>query len=150
MKILAGLKLYGKNPRQPPARAAVINATSISPARMAIKNNEKVAIFPEGTRNKTDAEMLEFKHGASIMAIRTKTPIVPVVLYERPRFFHKAHILIGEPFEFSEYYDKKLTDEDYAEADNKLRTLMLNMRKEHAEFLMQEKERKKNKKKGNA
>ena len=29
-----------------------------------LKNNEKVAIFPEGTRNKTDADMLPFHHGA--------------------------------------------------------------------------------------
>lgn len=114
-----------------------------------LKNGEKIAVYPEGTRNKTDAEMLEFKHGASVMAIRTKTPIIPIVLYEKPRFFRRAHILIGDPFEFTEYYDRKLTDADYSEADNKLREMMLQMRRDHAEYLRKEKE-KKNKKKGKA
>ena len=110
-----------------------------------LKNGEKMAIFPEGTRNKTDAEMLEFKHGASVMAIRTKTPIIPIVIYKKPRLFRMTHILVGDPFEFSEYYDRKLTDEDYAEADNKLREMMLQMRRDHAEYLQNKKS---NKKKG--
>lgn len=114
-----------------------------------LKNGEKIAVYPEGTRNKTDAEMLEFKHGASVMAIRTKTPIVPVVLYDKPKFFRRAHILIGDPFEFTEYYDRKLTDEDYSEADQKLREMMLQMRRDHKNFLQQEQENKK-KKKGKA
>ena len=107
-----------------------------------LKNGEKVAVFPEGTRNKTDADMLPFKHGASVMAIKTKTPIVPVVIYKKPRFFRCTHILIGEPFELTEYYGRKLTDEELAEADNKLRDLMLNMRLTHTEFLQNKKCRK--------
>ncbi len=108
-----------------------------------LKNGEKIAIFPEGTRNKTDAEMLEFKHGASVMAIRTKTPIVPIVIYKKPRLFRTTHILIGDPFEFSEYYDRKLTDADYAEADNKLREMMLQMRRDHTAYLEEKKSKKK-------
>ena len=109
-----------------------------------LKNGEKIAIFPEGTRNKTGAEMLEFKHGASVMAIRTKTPIIPIVIYKKPRFFRMTHILIGDPLELTEYYDRKLTDEEYAEADNKLREIMLEMRHKHTAYLQE----KKNKKKG--
>ena len=108
-----------------------------------LKNGEKIVIFPEGTRNKTDAEMLPFKHGASIMAIKTKTPIIPVVIYERPKFFKCAHILVGDPIYFTEYFDRKLTDEDYLEADNKLREIMLDMRRKHKEELESKKNRKK-------
>lgn len=108
-----------------------------------LKNGEKLAIYPEGTRNKTDAEMLEFKHGASVMAIKTKTPIVPMVLYKKPKFFRMAHILVGEPFEFTEYYDRKLTEADYVEADKKLRDKMLQMRKEHTAYLESKKKGKK-------
>ena len=108
-----------------------------------LKNNEKIAIFPEGTRNKTDADMLEFKHGASAMAIRSKTPIVPIVIYEKPRMFRRAHILIGDPIELSDYYDRKLSEEDFKEADEYLRNMMLNMKAEHKKYL----ENKKNKRK---
>ena len=44
INIFAGLKLYGKNPRQEPASAAAKIATTGSPARIAIKNRENVAI----------------------------------------------------------------------------------------------------------
>ncbi len=144
-----GLRVLARGVKAVPVNRDGNDVRALLECFKCLKNNEKIVIYPEGTRNKTDAEMLEFKHGASVMAIRTKTPIIPIVLYERPRFFRKAHILIGDPFEFSEYYDRKLTDEDYTEADNKLRDMMLQMRKDHAEFLRLEKE-KKNIKKGKA
>lgn len=108
-----------------------------------LKNNEKIAIFPEGTRNKEDVDMLEFKHGASAMAIRAKTPIVPIVIYKKPRLFRVAHILIGDPIELTKYYDKKLTEEDFKEADEYLRDLMLNMKAEHTEYLKNKKKKRK-------
>ena len=108
-----------------------------------LKNNEKIVIFPEGTRNKTNEEMLPFKHGAAIMAIRTKTPIVPVVIYNKPRFFRCTHILKGEPFELSEYYDRKLTDEELLQADNKIREVMVEMKRKHALYLENRKKKKK-------
>ena len=100
-----------------------------------LKNGEKVCIFPEGTRNKMGAELLPFRSGAATMAIKTKTPIIPVVMYKKPKFFRCTHILIGEPFELSEYYDKKLTDEELKQADSILHNRMLDMLNAHTEFL---------------
>ena len=100
-----------------------------------LKNGEKISLYPEGTRNKTNEELLPFKHGASVMAIRAKVPIVPVVIYKKPKFFRVAHIIYGEPFELSEYYDRKLTEEDYQEADERLRNMLLDIKKQHAEYL---------------
>lgn len=107
-----------------------------------LKNNEKIVIFPEGTRNKTNEEMLPFKHGAAIMAIRTKTPIVPIVIYNKPRFFRCTHILKGEPFELDEYYDRKLTDEEMLQADNKIREVMVEMKRNHTLYLENKKKKK--------
>ena len=111
-----------------------------------LKNNEKISIFPEGTRNKTDADMLPFHHGAAIMAIKTKTPIVPMMIYKRPKLFRMTHILLGEPVELSEYYGRKMTETEALEADEKVRQMMLNLRKEHAEFLANKKKKGKVKK----
>ena len=102
-----------------------------------LKNGEKICLFPEGTRNKvSDEEFLPFHGGASLMAIKTKTPVIPFVICNRPRFFRIAHVVFGEPFEFTAYYDRKLTQEDYAEADrllvNKLYELRENFRQERA------------------
>lgn len=112
-----------------------------------LKNGEKIAIFPEGTRNKTDEVFLPFKHGASSIAIRAKAPIVPIVIYKKPRLFRCTHILIGEPFELSQYYDKKLTEEELSKVDGELRQMMLDMRDRHTEYL-QNKKRKNKKKAG--
>ena len=106
-----------------------------------LKNGEKIALYPEGTRNKTNEDLLPFKHGASVMAIRAKVPIVPIVIYKKPKFFRVAHVIYGEPFELSEYYDRKLTEEDYQEADEKLRNVLLDMKKKHTEYLMSKKAR---------
>ena len=65
-----------------------------------------------------------------MMAVRTKTPIVPIVITKRPKYFRLTHILVGEAIELSEYYDKKLTENDYNELEEKLRLLMINMREE--------------------
>lgn len=108
-----------------------------------LKNNEKVAIYPEGTRNKTDAEMLPFHSGAAMLAIKTKTPVVPVLSYKKSRLFRINHVIIGEPFELSEYYGMKITPEMLNEANEKLRDRMLEMRREHTQMLENKKRKKK-------
>lgn len=115
-----------------------------------LKNGEKISIFPEGTRNKTKEEMLPFHHGAAVLSIKTKTPIIPMVIYKRPRWFRMTHVLIGDPIEFSEFYGKKMTDEEMAGVDERLRECMLTMRKEHAQFLADKKAKKANKKRKKA
>lgn len=92
-----------------------------------LKNGESIAIYPEGTRNKTNEIFLPFKSGAAAISIKTKTPIVPIVHLNKIRLFKREYVLYGDPIEFSEFYDKKLTEEDIAACDEKLRNLMLDM-----------------------
>ena len=49
------------------------------PARRSIRAGNSFLIFPEGTRSKTD-EMLPFKKGGFLMAIKAQAPIVPVAI----------------------------------------------------------------------
>lgn len=108
-----------------------------------LKNGEKICIYPEGTRNKGDENtMLPFHHGAAMMAIRTKTPIIPIVIYKKPRFFRCTHILVGETIELKEYYDRKLSEDELADIDSWLRQHMLDMRQAHKEFLESKKAKK--------
>lgn len=108
-----------------------------------LKNGEKICIYPEGTRNKVDENtLLPFHSGAPVIAIRSKVPIIPIVIYKKPRFFRCTHILVGEPIELSEYYDRKLSEEEIVAIDADLRQHMLDMSQKHKEFL----ERKKTKK----
>ena len=80
----------------------------------------------------------------ALLAIKTKTPIIPFVICNRPRVWHITHVVFGEPMELSEYYDRKLTSEDYAEADEKLKNRLYELR---AEFRASREKKKKKKKK---
>ncbi len=48
--------------------------------KSCVKDGNSVFIFPEGTRNKTDAELTEFKEGSQIIAIKNRLPILPVFI----------------------------------------------------------------------
>lgn len=85
-----------------------------------LKNGESVAIFPEGTRNKSDQRFLPFKSGAAAISIMSKRPIVPVVQIRKIRFMRKEYIYYGKPVEFTEFYGKKPTEADIAACDQKL------------------------------
>jgi 1-acyl-sn-glycerol-3-phosphate acyltransferase len=52
---------------------------SIERAAASIREGNSFLIFPEGTRSRT-AEMLPFKKGGFIMAIKAQAPIVPVAV----------------------------------------------------------------------
>lgn len=118
---------------------AVLNALK------CLKNGEKLSIYPEGTRNKTGAELLPFHSGAAAIAIKAQVPIVPVMQYKKSKLFRRSHVLIGEPFELKEFYNQKLTEEDTKRADGILYQRLLDLRKEHAEFLASKKRKKKGK-----
>lgn len=108
-----------------------------------LKNGESVCIFPEGTRNKTDEIFLPFKSGAATLSIKTKTPIVIMIQCKKIKIFRRSYCFYSEPFELTEFYNKKLTEEDIAAADEKLRQKMLEFYYQLSETLKSKKNRKK-------
>jgi 1-acyl-sn-glycerol-3-phosphate acyltransferase len=53
--------------------------TSLRSARKKIERGISVVFFPEGTRS-SGAEMLPFKRGGFLLAVKTQTPIVPITI----------------------------------------------------------------------
>ena len=104
---------------------------AIMQAMKYLKGGESVAIFPEGTRNKTKEIFLPFKSGAAAISVKTKTPIVPIVQFKKLKPFRRRKVFYGEPIEFIDYYDKRLTEEDIKKCDEILLDKMLKM---HAEL----------------
>lgn len=94
-----------------------------------LKDGEKLFIFPEGTRLKNEDEIMgEIKSGLALIAIKTKTPIVPIWVMRKPKIFRKSVYLIGQPFELSDFYDIKLDEEALKQANQIVREKMLELR----------------------
>lgn len=109
-----------------------------------LKDGKKLVIFPEGTRNKTGSdELMELKDGTAFFAVKSKTPVVPMMLSGKAKIFRKTHIIVGEPFEFSDYYGKKLTAEDERAMNDILREKMVELQKQLKEILSKKKKHKK-------
>ena len=121
---------------------AVFLTSIAAMAEIVVKNGDKIAVFPEGKRNMTSEPFLPFKSGSALFAIRSKVPVVPVVIYQKARFFRMNYAIYGEPFELSEYYGVKLTEDLLREADEKLLAKMQELWAEHDSFLKQKKGKK--------
>ena len=49
-------------------------------AKKAVKEGSSIFIFPEGTRNKSEKSLIEFKEGFRIIALKNRLPILPVFI----------------------------------------------------------------------
>ncbi|HMU69758.1 MAG TPA: lysophospholipid acyltransferase family protein [Chitinophagales bacterium] len=52
---------------------------SVERLKECVKSGDSIFLFPEGTRNKTDQPMIDFKDGAFTIAVQTQTPILPML-----------------------------------------------------------------------
>lgn len=82
---------------------------AVKTALKALKGNEKLLIFPEGTRH---AEIGAGKTGAAMLAIRTGVPILPVYITPERKLFQRTKVYLGEPYmPFTE--KRRANAEDY-------------------------------------
>ena len=116
-----------------------------------LNSNQSLGLFPEGKRYADTEHDISVKNGACMFAIKTKTPILPCFFVKHPRFFRFNRLLIGKPFELSEFYGKKLNKETLNSASEiiiqKLTALKEefdNARKEKELIKMLKKQKKKN------
>ena len=101
------------------------DAKAVMTALRYLKNGEKISMFPEGTRNRTEEELLPLKGGAAMFAIKARVPVYPVMCPHKTRLFRRTKILVGDPIDLSAFYERRLTAEDYAAAEEVIREKML-------------------------
>jgi len=51
-----------------------------SDIKSGVKEGSSIFIFPEGTRNKSEKSLIEFKEGFRIIALKNRLPILPVFI----------------------------------------------------------------------
>lgn len=115
------LKSVGGIPidRDNPDPATIINCIRL------LKNGDRLLVFPEGTRNRSDETLLPLKSGAALLAIKSKVPVQTIFIQGKSRLFRRNYVKIGEAFELSEFYGTKLNAETLQKADEIIKEKLL-------------------------
>jgi len=94
-------------------------------ALKVLENGGAIGLFPEGTRNKTDAFLLPFKFGTVSMAKKTGATIVPFGVTGDYKFRSKnLKVRFGSPFKIEE-------DETLEDANKKLEKIIGDLMREN-------------------
>lgn len=111
-----------------PVKRGGADIGAIRTALRILNNGDIFCIFPEGTRSKT-GEILKAKPGTAMIAIRARSPIIPIAIIGDYKLFSKVKIIIDKPVYLSDYYDKKVSTDEYRELSqdilNTIRGLMV-------------------------
>lgn len=84
--------------------------------KKSVKCGESIFIFPEGTRNKTDKPLTDFKEGSRIIALKNRLPILPLYIktdagkalknaLNDDKLEQEVTIVIGDMIEYKEKGD---------------------------------------------
>ena len=67
---------------------------AIRSSMKVLASGEMLGIFPEGTRHK-EGVMEDLESGIALIALRSKAPLLPVYLTDKPRLFRRIHAYCG-------------------------------------------------------
>lgn len=79
-----------------------------------LKEEKVLGIFPEGTRSYS-MDLENIKAGIGLIAIKGKSPVVPVYIDSKYKPFSKVKITIGKPINFDDYKGTKFSTDEYRE-----------------------------------
>ena len=105
--------------------------TFFSDIKNGLKEGSSICIFPEGTRNKTEQDLMEFKNGFRIIALKNKLPILPVYIktntsYTLKQALHNSDkeqeitIVIGNMIDYREKNDLETTYRTMFELESRI------------------------------
>lgn len=78
------------------------NPLAVIEAENILKEGGTIGVFPEGTRNRTENELLKFRHGTVVIAKKTNTKIMPFAIKGKYKLFRKDVIIeFGKPIDVS-------------------------------------------------
>ena len=86
----------------------------------AIKMKRILLIFPEGTRHH-EGPMQQIENGTALIAMRSKSPVVPVYFRDKLRFFHVTHIDVGDPIEYDDLLAEGINAETCEKMNERMR-----------------------------
>lgn len=86
--------------------------TAIKNALRVLKSKKVLGIFPEGTRVQ-NIDLNNAKAGIALLAIKAQSKVLPIYIGSTYKLFSRININIGEPIDLSDYFNKKLNNNEY-------------------------------------
>ncbi len=85
-----------------PVRRGVGDRDAIRIAQKRVLGGHLLGIFPEGTRNQGEGDLLPLQGGAALIALKTGVPVIPVVTHgvNPMQWRKKICVIVGEPIDF--------------------------------------------------
>ncbi len=101
---------------------------AIAIAEEHLRNGDMLMMFPEGTRNGME-KGLKMKKGAAMIALQTKSPIIPIGISGTFKFMSKIKIRIGKPMDLSKYFEMEQTGaREWIEVTNMMKDEIIKLR----------------------
>ncbi len=89
-----------------PVKRGAGDIGAVKKAIEIVEANNALVMFPEGTRNRTEEPVLEFKNGAALIAKKGNALLVPFAISGNYRWFSKMTVQFGKPVDLKEYGEK--------------------------------------------
>ncbi len=99
--------------------------TVIQNVTREVTEGRNYLIFPEGTRSKSENEMLEFHHGSFRCAVRSKCPVIPIALVDSFKVLDRKG---SKPVTVQIHYLPPIYYEEYKEMNTKDLALLVHNR----------------------
>lgn len=118
-----------------PVRRGDIDMAATKSILRLLHDDKAVFLFPEGTRNPDVNSLQEFRTGSALFALKTRSPLRPIYIWDKTKAFHKNYILVGDEFTLEEFYDKPINHETLAAATAVIRQKVDELRIRLNEYL---------------
>ena len=106
-----------------------------------LKAGKQLLIFPEGTRNTSGTTVMgEFKEGTTMFAMKTNSPIIPLIIHHKAKPFKRNYLIVGDPIDLNAVFPEK-TKENREQATIYLRQKMEELQKELDEWVTAKKKK---------
>lgn len=122
-KELWGNKLFAwiaKQVRGVPVDRGNADMASIRMSMTVLKNGHTLGIFPEGTRTKGDG-MMPIQGGASLLALRSKCPVIPVYIDGEYKLFRQVVVRVGKPVQMDDLLAGRVTKDTCDELTERIK-----------------------------
>lgn len=95
----------------------------------ALRNNQVLGIFPEGTRHHDDL-MSTIETGTAVLALRANVPLLPMYMDKKMRLFRPVNIYVGQPMDISDLCAQGMDAQVVEALTGRIRDTYLTMRTE--------------------